>query len=54
MYTYLMLPVAVRAEVPALARERWERRELRSVHGGSALTSSTALWPGGLDAQRVR
>jgi hypothetical protein len=29
MYTYLMLPGAVRAEVPALANERRERRERR-------------------------
>jgi hypothetical protein len=29
MYTYLMLPAAVRAEVPALALERRERGERR-------------------------
>ncbi|HEY3409513.1 MAG TPA: hypothetical protein VGK53_15185 [Propionicimonas sp.] len=29
MYTYLMLPAAVRAEVPAVALERRERRERR-------------------------
>ena len=29
MYTYLMLPGAVRADVPALTAERRERRERR-------------------------
>ena len=32
MYTYLMLPAAVRAEVPAVALERRERRERRGRH----------------------
>jgi hypothetical protein len=32
MYTYLMLPAAVRAEVPAVAMERRERREQRARH----------------------
>jgi hypothetical protein len=32
MYTYLMLPGAVRAEVPALANERRERRQRRSAY----------------------
>ena len=37
MYTYLMLPAAVRAEVPAVAAERRERRERRAHRPASQL-----------------
>jgi hypothetical protein len=37
MYTYLMLPAAVRAEVPAVAAERRERRQQRAPHPVSQL-----------------
>ena len=37
MYTYLMLPAAVRAEVPAVAAERRERRERRARRPASQL-----------------
>lgn len=32
MYTYLMLPAAVRAEVPAVAAARRDRRERHARH----------------------
>jgi hypothetical protein len=45
MYTYLMLPGAVRAEVPALAAERRERRERRQRR--SDYTSVVRVLPHG-------